>query len=136
MSVLPISCTHPSFCDAQGIDAGHSTSARQLLAETDLLDAAALDSLCLHPIAPSSRKHCAALFHTLERCRRLFGRFTLRCTDKRATACSTSLAEIQHGRCSALFPLYEHPHGTSIVSSSVSDIDVVHMQQNGALRAL
>ena len=71
---------------------------RQLLANTD---AAAIDARCRQPIAPADRKYCTALLRTLERCRRRFGRFTLRCNDKGATACSTSLAEIQRGHCSA-----------------------------------
>ena len=114
----------------QGIDAGHSTSTRQLLATTELLDAAAHDYLCRHPIAPSNRKHCAALFRTLDRCRRLFGRFTLRCTDKGATACSTSLAQVQRGRCSAL-SLSRGPRTLQAQDQGVS-CAVVYMQQDGA----
>ena len=78
-----------------------AATGRQLLVTVDAADAAALDDRCRHPIAPANAKYCAALFRTLERCRHLFGRFTLRCTHERATACSTSLAEIRRGRCSA-----------------------------------
>ena len=83
-------------CNSQ--DTLQATSARQLI-ETG--DAAVPEYRCRNPIAPANEKYCAALFRTLDRCRRLFGRFTLRCTDKGATACSTSLAQIRRGRCSA-----------------------------------
>ncbi len=79
-------------------------TARQLLATTSAADAVAPDYRCREPIAPSSQKYCAALFRTLGRCRRLFGRFALRCNDKGATACSTSLAQIRRGHCSAPQP--------------------------------
>ena len=77
-------------------------TARQLLAAEDALDATATEYRCREPIAPGNQKYCAALFRTLDRCRRLFGRFTLRCNVDGATACSTSLAQIRGGRCSAL----------------------------------
>ena len=80
----------------------HLMTARQLLATTSAADAAAADYRCRDPIAPSNQKYCAALFRTLDRCRRLFGRFALRCNDRGATACSTSLAQIRNGHCSAL----------------------------------
>jgi len=90
----------------------HLMTARQLLATTSAADAAATDYRCRDPIARSNEKYCAALFRTLNRCRRLFGRFTLRCNDKGATACSTSLAVIRTGHCSALLcpcsPLEAH----------------------------
>ena len=76
-------------------------SARQLLAVEDAADAAATEYRCREPIAPVNAKYCTALFRTLDRCRRVFGRFTLRCDDSGATACSTSLAVIRGGHCSA-----------------------------------
>ena len=69
-------------------------SARQLL---EAVDAADGDLRCRQPITSANARYCAALFRTLERCRRLFGRFTLRCNDRGATACSTSLAVIVRG---------------------------------------
>ena len=81
----------------------HAVTARQLLA-VDASDATALSTRCKQPITPASQKYCAALFRTLERCWRSFGRFTLRCTGRGATACSTSLAQIQGGRCGAPCP--------------------------------
>ena len=80
-------------------------TARQLLATEDAAGAAATEFRCREPIAPANAKYCAALFRTLDRCRRLFGRFTLRCNDSGATACSTSLAVIRSGHCSAHKPI-------------------------------
>ena len=77
----------------------HAAAGRQLLAAEDA--AAALDYRCRQPIRAANMRHCAALLRTLAHCRRRFGRFTLRCSDTGATACSTSLAQILHGRCSA-----------------------------------
>ncbi len=76
-----------------------ATTRRILAAE----DAAALDAAnrCLQPISPHNAKYCASLFRKLDHCRHVFGRFTLRCSRSSATACSTSLAEIQGGRCGA-----------------------------------
>ncbi len=72
---------------------------RQILA---IEDAAALDAnRCVQPISAHNAKYCASLFRTLQRCRHVFGRFTLRCSRSSATACSTSLAQIQGGRCGA-----------------------------------
>ena len=88
-------------------NAGRVATARQLLA-VDVADAAALDARCQPPIAHASRKQCAALFRTLARCRRSFGRFTLRCSHAAATACSTSLAQIQGGRCGECNSFYDH----------------------------
>ena len=82
-------------------DAVQPATSRQLLAAADTSDAAAAEYRCREPIAPANAKYCAALFRTLDRCRRLFGRFTLRCNDSGATACSTRLALIRSGRCSA-----------------------------------
>ena len=79
-------------------DAAQVTNGRQLLA---VEDAEAVEYRCRDPIAPANEKYCEALFRTLNRCRRQFGRFTLRCTPNGATACSTSLAQIRNGRCSA-----------------------------------
>ena len=88
------------FVNAQtGQDVMQPATTRQLLG---ISDAAALDYRCREPIAPSNANYCATLLRKLERCRRQFGRFTLRCNNRGATACSTSLAEIQRGRCSAL----------------------------------
>ena len=75
-------------------------TARQLLS-MDAADAAAIDYRCREPIAPVDKNYCGALFRTLDRCRHRFGRFTLRCDADGATACSTSLAVIQRGHCSA-----------------------------------
>jgi len=77
-------------------------AARQLLTYADVTLAG---SRCRQPATAADKKYCAALFRTLERCRRRFGRFTLRCNDRGATTCSTSLAQIQRGRCSARSPL-------------------------------
>lgn len=79
-------------------DAVQAATARQLLATSD---AAALDARCGQPIAPADQKYCGALLRTLTRCRHNFGRFALRCSRTGATACSTSLAEIRGGHCSA-----------------------------------
>ncbi len=79
-------------------DATHATTARQLLAAADT---AVTDARCRLPIAAGNKKYCAALIRTLERCRRLYGRFTLRCNAKGATACSTSLAQIKGRHCGA-----------------------------------
>ncbi len=93
---------------AQGSeDTVQSAPGRQLLA----IDETPPDYRCRAPIARADAKYCAALFRTLARCRRLFGRFTLRCTDRGATACSTSLAQIQGGRCGAQRScLHNHMH--------------------------
>ncbi len=92
-----------------GQDDVQSSVGRQLQ-RTESADAAeAADYRCRDPIAPANAKYCAALFRTLDRCRRLFGRFTLRCNDNGATACSTSLAQIRSGRCSAFQASLDHP---------------------------
>ena len=63
--------------DAQvGEDAAQSATGRRLLAIED-----SPDYRCRAPVAPADKKYCAALLRTLARCRRLFGRFTLRCND-------------------------------------------------------
>ena len=97
-------------------------SARQLLATVDASDAASLDYRCRQPIDPANEKYCAALFRTLERCRRLFGRFTLRCDNHGATACSTSLAENHAGRCSAHYPVLDPHHSIRMNMQSVASV--------------
>ena len=72
---------------------------RQILAAAD---AAALDAdRCQQPSAPADTRYCASLLRKLNRCRHVFGRFTLRCSRTAATACSTSLAQIHGDRCGA-----------------------------------
>ena len=85
-------------CEQAG---GEVPTARQLLT-VDATDAASLDAnRCLQPTSPHNAKYCASLFRKLDRCRHVFGRFTLRCSSSSATACSTSLAQIRDGRCGA-----------------------------------
>ena len=64
-------------------------------------DPALLDKRCDRPRSLLDKIYCAALLRTLESCQRRFGPFTLRCCDNGATACSTDLAVILHGRCGA-----------------------------------
>ena len=112
-SVLCTSSDEPLYIHAQiGQDALPLPATRHLLAATDTA-LAALSGRCHQPIPAANRKYCAALLRTLERCRRRFGRFTLRCNKKAATACSTRLAQIQRGRCGA-----RRPHALELCSRS------------------
>ena len=73
-------------------------AARRLLTAADTV---ALHARCRQPIVRADLRYCTALLRTLARCRRHFGRFTLRCGRTGATACSTGLAEIRDGHCGA-----------------------------------
>ena len=74
------------------------TTPEQSLASAD---AALLDARCRQPTGLVNEILCAALARTLEGCQQRFGAFTLRCSNSGATACSSSMAVIQHGRCGA-----------------------------------
>ena len=81
-------------------DPGLLADIEQFLATAE---ASILDARCQLPVASASKAYCTDLVRTLESCQQRYGLLTLHCNSTAATACITSLAEVQNGHCGTLW---------------------------------